>query len=126
MAAIAQCAAIEGLHGAESGTERNSSQSATARKVADKLSEQVTEREYLPSRPFTQMPREDRIRYLKAEIDRLDREMAKTHNEKMALNYEFQTLLSANATQSTSFQLKPLTDEQREIPPIRRKMGAPE
>jgi hypothetical protein len=110
--------------GAYPGTETNSSAGCIEREV-NKLSEHV-EREFLPSRPFTQMPREDRIRYLKTEIDRLDREMATTHSKKMALNYEFQTLLSANATTNTSFELKPLIDEQREIPPLRRPMGAPD
>jgi hypothetical protein len=84
-----------------------------------------TEREFLPSRPFRQMTREERLAFLTTEIDKRRREIGRLTAESVGMEHEKNSILSAEYRPVTAFDLKPLIDESREIPPIRRPMGAP-
>jgi hypothetical protein len=62
---------------------------------------------------------------LRERISQIDREVGALQSEREIVDRRFQLLLSQNYKPQTAFELQPLTDEAREVPPLRRPQGAP-
>jgi hypothetical protein len=62
---------------------------------------------------------------LRERISQIDREIGSLQSEREFVDRRFQAILSHPRRSTTTFELKPLVDEQREVPPLRRPQGAP-
>jgi hypothetical protein len=62
---------------------------------------------------------------LRNRISQLDGEIGKLQAERALVDACFQRLLGKGYKPNTDFPIQPLVDEAREIPPLRRPMGAP-
>jgi hypothetical protein len=62
---------------------------------------------------------------LRSRLTQLDQQIGALQVEREIVDKRFQLLLAQNYRPTTAFELQPLVDAAREVPPLRRSQGAP-